>query len=339
MKLLLTGGTGFLGQTVARRLAAAGHELRLLVRENSVLTGLPEDAELVRGDVTEHSSLRSAAFGCEAVLHMAALVKMWVPDRARFDAVNVGGLLNALAAAKEAGARLIYTSSFIAVGPTGPEPADESHRHPGGYRNDYERTKAAADGLAQQAVDGGQDVVRLYPGVVYGPGELTDGNLVVRMLVDHLGGRMPGIVGKGDRLWSYAFVEDVAEGHLQALERGLSGERYFLAGENATMDGLFAQIAELTGVPPPRRHIPYAVARALGFAMWGWAELTGHEPKLTHQVVDVFREHWAYSSKKAEVELGYKCRPLREGLRITLDWLSKQGLLKATPQSHRGTEG
>jgi NAD+-dependent farnesol dehydrogenase len=321
VKVLLTGATGFLGRAVARRLDAAGHELRLLVREGSVLDDLPEGAELVRGDVTEQASMRRAAFGCQAVLHMAALVKMWVPDRAHFDAVNVGGLLNALGAAREAGARLVYTSSFIAVGPTGAEPADESRRHPGTYRNDYERTKAVADGLAQQEIDRGQDVVRLYPGVIYGPGALTDGNLVVKMMLDHLRGALPGIIGPGDRVWSYAFVDDVAEGHVQALEKGRAGERYFLAGENVTMDALFALIADLTGVPAPRRHIPYAVAWALGLGMWSWAELTGHEPKLTHQVVNVFREHWAYSSAKAEAELGYRCRSLREGLRVTLEWL------------------
>jgi farnesol dehydrogenase len=271
--------------------------------------------------------MRRAAQGCGAVVHMAALVKMWTPDRARFDAVNVGGLLNALAAAREAGARLVYTSSFIAVGPTGAQPADESRIHPGGYRNDYERTKAVADGLAQQAVDGGQDVVRLYPGVIYGPGELTDGNLVVKTMLDHLQGRMPGIVGPGDRIWSYAYVDDVAEGHVQALARGRAGERYFLGGDNVSMNGFYEQVAELTGVRPPRRHIPYGVAWALGLGMWAWAELTGHQPRLTHQVVNVFREHWAYSSAKAQAELGYACRPLREGLRITLDWLRGRGLL------------
>jgi farnesol dehydrogenase len=273
--------------------------------------------------------MRRAAFGCQAVVHMAALVKMWVRDRARFDAVNVGGLLNAVAAAREADARLVYTSSFIAVGPAGPEPADESRRHPGGYRNDYERTKAVADGLAQQAVESGQDVVRLYPGVVYGPGELTDGNLVVKMIADHLHGRLPGIVGPGDKLWSYAFVEDVAEGHRLALEKGRAGERYFLAGENVSMDGLFARVAELTGVRAPRRHIPYGVARALGAAMWAWAELTGHPPQLTHQVVDVFREHWAYSPAKAQADLGYQARSLKEGLRATIDWLRERGMLPA----------
>jgi NAD+-dependent farnesol dehydrogenase len=330
VKVLLTGGTGFLGRNVARRLAAAGHQLRVLVREGSVRDGLPDGAEFAPGDVTELDSVRRAAEGCQAVMHMAALVKMWVPDRDRFDAVNLGGLLNALAAARETGARVVYTSSFIAVGPTGAAPADESQRHPGHhYGNDYERTKAAADGLAQQAADLGQDVVRLYPGVIYGPGELTDGNLVVKTLLDHLHGKVPGIIGRGDRLWSYAYVEDVAEGHLLALESGKSGERYFLGGENVSMAGYYALLAELTGVRPPRLHIPYAAAWMMGLGLWGWAELTGHEPKLTHQVVNVFRQHWSYSSAKAERELGYRPRPLRAGLELTLEWLRQTGRLPA----------
>jgi farnesol dehydrogenase len=162
--------------------------------------------------------------------------------------------------------------------------------------------------------------------VVYGPGDRTAGNIVVNMIADHLRGAFPGVIGPGDRLWSYAYVEDVADGHVRALEQGRSGERYFLGGENATMDAFFAQVAEVTGVPPPRRHIPYSVAWALGLGMWAWAELTGHEPKLTHQVVNVFREHWSYSSAKAEAELGYRPRSLREGLRLTVDWLRERGL-------------
>ena len=194
MKVLLTGGTGFLGKNVARYLANAGHDLRLLARKGSDLDGLPK-AEIVRGDVTDAASLRSAALGCAAVCHMAAVVKMWLPDRRPFDAVNVGGLRNVLAAARETGARVVYTSSFIAVGPTGPLPVDETRFHPGDrYRNDYERTKALADVLAREAAEAGQDVVMLYPGVVYGPGALTDGNLVVKMVADHMNGKFPGII-------------------------------------------------------------------------------------------------------------------------------------------------
>jgi NAD+-dependent farnesol dehydrogenase len=324
--VLLTGGTGFLGKSVARALAARGHALRVLARPTSDLDGLPAEAEVVVGDVTDADAMVRAARGCGAVCHMAALVRMWTPDRAGFDRVNVSGLRHALLAAREAGARLVYTSSFIAVGPAGPEPADESQRHPGrGYRNDYERTKAVADALASEAAAAGQDVVTLYPGVVYGPGDLTDGNLVAKMVADHLRGRLPGIIGPGDRLWSYSFVEDVALGHASALERGQAGQRYFLGGDNVTMNGLFAALAKVAAVPPPRRHIPYAAASALGFAMWTWAELTGHPPQLTHEVVNVFREHWAYSSAKAERELGYRRTPLEEGLRRTVEWLRQTG--------------
>jgi farnesol dehydrogenase len=327
VKLLLTGGTGFLGKSVARALAARGHELRILARAGSNLAGLPESVEVARGDVTDAESLRRAADGCGAVVHMAALVKMWTPEPERFDAVNLGGLRNALDAARSAGARLVYTSSFIAVGPTGSDPADEGRVHPGtGYRNDYERTKALADVVAREAAASGADVVMLYPGVVYGPGDLTDGNLVVKMVADHMQGRFPGIIGPGDRLWSYAYVEDVAEGHALALEKGRKGERYFLCGENVAMTGLFETLRDVAGVAPPRRHIPYPVASALGYSLYAWAELTGREPLLTHEVVDVFREHWAYSSAKAEGELGYRRTPLRDGLRRTVDWLREEHL-------------
>lgn len=327
MKILLTGGTGFLGKNVARCLARRGHALRLLARAGSDLGGLPAEAEIVRGDATDLGSMRRAAEGCEAVVHMAALVKMWVPDPGRFEAVNVGGFRNALAAARASRARLVYTSSFIAVGPAGPEPADESRIHAGEvFRNAYERTKARAEAEARAAAAAGEDLLILYPGVVYGPGDLTDGNLVVGMVADHLRGKLPGIIGPGDRLWSYAFVDDVALGHGLALERGGRGERYFLGGENATLNDVFSLLQRLEGAAPPR-HIPYGVASAMGRAMYLWAELTGHPPQLTHEVVDVLREHWAYTSAKAARELGYRPTPLEDGLRRTLAWLREGGVI------------
>lgn len=326
MKLLLTGATGFLGKNVARQLSARGHVLRILARETSNLHALPTSVEVARGDVTLAESVKEAARGCDAVLHMAALVKNWAPERARFDEVNVHGFRNVLAAAQAAGARLVYTSSFMAIGPAGPEPADESQVHPGrGYCNDYERTKAGADCVAREAAAAGGDVVMLYPGVVYGPGELTDGNLVVQMIADHLRGRLPGIIGPGDRLWSYSFVEDVALGHALALEKGRAGERYFLCGENASLKDLFAALQQAANVAPPRIHIPYPVASALGRLLWLWADVTGHPPLLTHGVVDVFKQHWAYTSQKAERELGYRITPLAEGIRRTVDWLREEG--------------
>lgn len=322
MKVLLTGGTGFLGKNVARRLAAAGHELRILARADSDRRGLPPAAQVVVGDVTDAASLRRAAEGSQAIVHMAALVKTWLRDASRFDAVNVGGFENALAASREAGARLVYTSSFIAVGPTSDIPADEMKVHDlAHFRNDYERTKALADVRARQAAAEGADIVILYPGVVYGPGELTDANIVVRMVSDHLAGRLGAIVGPGDRLWSYAFADDVAQAHVAAVERGRRGERYFLGGDNRTLGEVFAFVEELSSHPAPRWHIPYVAAQAMGLMLSSWARISGRPPALTHREVAVFREHWAYASAKAQSELGYRVTPLRQGLGATLDWL------------------
>lgn len=326
MKVLLTGATGFLGRTLARQLSARDHALRVLARPTSRLEGLPGDAEIVIGDVTDASSMQRAAQGCDAVLHAAALVRIWVSDPTRFEEVNVGGLRNALAAARSASARLVYTSSFIALGPSGRGALDASRPHPGPpFRNPYERTKALADAVAREAATRGDDVVILYPGVVYGPGDMTEGNIVARMIADHLGGRLPALVGPADRRWSYAFVEDVAAGHVLALEKAPAGEGYVLGGENATLGQVFALVQEIAGAAPPRLRIPYGLATLLGRAQWLWAELTGHPPQLTHGEVGVFREEWACDSARAERELGYRSRPLAEGLRRTIDWLRETG--------------
>jgi farnesol dehydrogenase len=326
MRVLLTGATGFLGRSVARQLAGRGHELRVLARAESRRDGLPAGVELATGDVTDAASMCEAARGCAAVVHMAALVKIWVSDPARFAAVNEGGVANAVAAARETGARLVYTSSFMALGPSGDGLLDAGRPHPGPpFRNEYERTKAEADALARRAAGEGADVVILYPGVIYGPGEMTEGNIVARLVADHLSGRLPALVGPGDRRWSYAFVEDVAEGHALALEKGRAGERYVLGGENATLGELFALVERETGKAPPRLRLPYALAAAVGRLQWLWAEATGHPPRLTHGEVGVFRESWACDSSLAEERLGYRPRPLEQGLRETIAWLRREG--------------
>jgi nucleoside-diphosphate-sugar epimerase len=162
---------------------------------------------------------------------------------------------------------------------------------------------------------------------------MTEGNIVARMVADHLNGRLPGLVGPADRRWSYAFVEDVAEGHALALEKGKAGDRLVLGGENATLAQLFDLVQEIAGAAAPRLRIPYGVASALGRVQWLWAELTGHPPQLTQGEVGVFREEWACDSTRAVRELGYEWRPLAEGLRETVRWLRASGLV---PPAGRG---
>jgi nucleoside-diphosphate-sugar epimerase len=330
VRVLLTGATGLLGRAVARRLDARGHALRVLARPTSRLEDLPPGFEVAAGDVTDALAVRAAAEGCGAVVHLAALAKAWVPDERLLEEVSVGGLLNALAAARAAGARLVYTSCFLALGPSGPGRLDGSRPHPGPpFRDARERAKARADARAREAAAAGQDVVTLYPGIVYGPGGTTDGGLLARLVADHLSGRLPAPVGPADRRWSFVFVDDAAEGHALALEKARPGDRFVLGGENVTVSRVFDLVREATGASPPRRPVPFSAAAARARAEWLWAELTGHPPRLAPGEVRLLREEWACDSDRAGRELGYEWRTLAEGLRETVRWLRASGLAPA----------
>ena len=306
MKVFVTGGTGFLGRSVVRALVERGHEVVVFARTatSSGLAGM-----LVDGDVTNRAAIDEAARGCDAICHMAALVSIWRRRPADFDDVNVGGLRNVLDAADALGiTRILYTSSFLALPPAG--------RHAPLEANDYQRTKVAADRLADRRVAAGCPLTRVYPGVVYGAGSLTEGNLVGRLLDNHLHGRLPGLIGSEHR-WSYAYADDVAAGHCAVLERGRAGARYILGGENATQSHMFTIVAQLTGTRVPRR-IPYPVASAIGAAEEWRVRAFGGLPLVTRGAVDIFREDWPLDSSETIRELGYTITPLEKGLERTI---------------------
>jgi len=307
--VLVTGGTGYLGRAVVRALTARGHTVVVFARGAS-RSGVP--ATLVDGDVRDPSALVRAAAGCDALCHLAALVSLWRRRREDFDDINIGGLQHALDAAAAAGIhRVIYTSSFLALPPNdAPAPLEA---------NDYQRTKVAAERLADAAVRAGHPLIRLYPGVIYGPGSMTEGNLIGRLVADHLRGRLPGLIGP-ERQWSYAFVDDVADAHCAALERGAEGGRYVLGGENARQERVFYLVGLMTGRTPPRR-VPFGVASAIG-AMEEWrARLFGGTPRLTRGAVDIFRHDWSLDSSVAVRDLGYSMTPLVNGMHQTVEAL------------------
>jgi farnesol dehydrogenase len=302
MKVLVTGGTGYLGQAVVKALHAAGHEIVLYGR-TARSSGLPGAA--VDGDVRDGAGLLAAASGCEAILHGAALVATWRPRSRDFDEVNVGGLMNVLDAARRLGiARVLYTSSFLALPPDG---LDATPRW-----NDYQRTKAAADRLAEAAVSRGAPLVRLYPGIIYGPGAATEGNLVGRMVADHLNGRLPGLIGAG-RIWSFSYVEDVAAAHEAALRVGVPGRRYLLGGENAPQMRVFDIVQAITGRRRPRR-IPDWVAAPAAFLDELKASWLGLTPLLTTGTLEILMRDWPLGHALAAEELGYRVTPLAEGV-------------------------
>ena len=273
-------------------------------------SGLP--GVLVDGDIRDRSALERAAAGCDAISHSAALVSIWRRRREDFDEINVGGLRNVLAAAAtQHVGRILYTSSFLALPPR--DIADRDERI---AANDYQRTKVDADRVADEAVRTGSPLIRVYPGVVYGPGAFTEGNLIGRLIADHLKGRLPGLIGP-ENLWSYAYVDDVAAGHGAALERASIGARYVLGGENASQMRVFDLVCQITGRRRPRR-IPFGVATALGAAEELRVNLLGGTPLVTRGVVDIFRHDWSLDSTLAIRELGYSITPLDEGVRRTV---------------------
>lgn len=315
MKVLLTGGTGYLGSAIARALARRGHETIVFARHATAVRG---PFRAVDGDVRDRETVRRAADGVDAVCHTAALVSQWRPRAADFDDVNIGALETVLDVCRVLGIpRVVYTSSFLALPPAGAVRALEA--------NDYQRTKVRGREIARAAAARGLPVVTMVPGVVYGPGTASEGNLVSRLVADHLAGRLPGIVG-GGRVWSCAHVEDVAEAHVAALERGRPGVEYLLGGENAPQVRIFEIVRDVTGARLPPR-IPYTVAMAAAAVEELRTRLTGRPPRVTRGAVEIFRHDWPLDSARSVTELSYRITPLAAGIRGLLEAPGAPGAL------------
>lgn len=341
--LLVTGATGFLGGRIAAALLARGETVRLLHRKGraSALAplqprpGAPGRSVPVEGDVTDRSSLARSMAGCRAVLHVAGLVSR-AGRREDFERVNVEGLGHVLAAAESVGLeRVVYTSSFFALGPSDPRPGVPGPPEGRDERaldvrapalDNYQTSKHHAALLARAEAAGGAPVIPLYPGAVVGPGPLTEGNFVTRLVLDHLTGRLVPLPEGGRRRWSFVHVDDVAAGHLLALDRGVPGESYVLGGENATLRDVFAIVAELTGRRPPRLSAPHPLPWLVGAGEELLEALLRRPPQqLTRGAARLLRREWALSSAKAARELGWAPRSLREILHDTVRWLEQSG--------------
>lgn len=306
MRVLVTGGSGYLGSAIVRALDRGGHEPIVFARHASA-AGLPGRA--VDGDVRDTRAVTAASYGVDAICHTAALVALWRRDPSEFDAINVGGLQSALSATREHRLqRFVYTSSFLAL-----PPADSPHPL---TANHYQRTKVAARDLARRAGMDGMPIVTLYPGVIYGPGPATEGNLVGRLMSDHLRGRLPGVIGP-ERLWSYSYIDDVAEAHVAALTHANPAHEYVVGGVNAPQGAIYEVLRDERGRPLPRR-LPFAIATVAAIAEEALAALSSRAPLLTRGVVDIFRHDWSLDSTAAQTDLGLRMTPLMDGLRRTL---------------------
>jgi farnesol dehydrogenase len=309
MRVLVTGGTGYLGGAIVRALARRAHDPVVFARHATSCT-LP--GTRIDGDVRDRGALVKATAGVDAVCHTAALVSIWRAQPEEFDQINVGGLETVLHVCESRRIpRIVVTSSFLALPPAGSTRPLEA--------NPYQRSKVRAREVARAAARRGAPIVTLFPGVVYGPGAATEGNLIGRLVADHLAGRLPGIIG-ADRPWSYAYVDDVAEAHVQAIERGEPGADYALGGENVPQMRVFEIVRDVTGAPLPMK-LPFAVAYGVAAAEELRARLTGRPPRLTRGTVRIFQRDWSLDSRRSIDELSYHVTPLEAGIRAVLESL------------------
>lgn len=323
---LLTGATGFVGSAVARALLGAGFPVRALARPNSPRFHLGDlDLEFVEGDLRDADSVVRAVKGARYVFHVAADYRLWARDPREIFAANVDGTRNVMQAALRAGVeRVVHTSSVATLGlrPDGTA-ADESNPLSESQGiGAYKRSKIAAERLVEaMIVRDGLPAVIVNPSTPVGPRDVKP-TPTGRIIVEAACGRIPGFVDTGLNL---VHVDDVAAGHLAALEHGVVGERYVLGGANVTFADMLADIAWLVGRKPPRLRIPRAAVMPIAYAAEALARFTGREPFATVDGVRMAKYRMFFTAAKAERDLGYRPRPYIAGLEDAIQWFRENG--------------
>lgn len=326
MLAFVTGATGFLGSHVSRVLAEQGADLRLLVRPTSDLRNIEGlRAEHAVGDLRDPASIEKAMSGCDTVFHVAADYRLWATDPKEMYRSNVEGTRTVLNAARKNGIRrVVYTSSVATMGFTsnGHLADEDSPVSLASMIGNYKKSKFMAEQVAVEAAQAGTDVVIVNPTTPVGSQDIKP-TPSGRIIVDFLKKKFPAYVDTGLNLVD---ADKCARGHVAALEKGRSGERYILGGENLTLKQILDKLAAITGLPSPKVKVPYVMALLTGVVD---QVVTGHilrrEPRATIDAVRMGRKKMFVSSAKAERELGWKIVPVDGALREAVQWFRENG--------------
>lgn len=324
LRAFVTGGSGFVGANLIRLLLQQGYAIRALVRPHSPpdnLQGL--EIEIVQGDLNQPDLSRQMQ-GCQVLFHVAAHYSLWQGQRQQLHRSNVLGTRHVLAAARQAKIeRTVYTSSVaaIGVGKAG-KPVDETYQSPVGQLvGDYKKSKYWAEQEAHRACQQGQDVVIVNPSTPIGPWDVKPtptGDIILRFLRR----QMPAYVNTGLNLID---VEDVAWGHLLALEKGQTGERYILGHENLTLQELLAKLAAITGLPSPQTTLPFWLPFTVAWMEERLLAPLGKTPSVPLDGVRMSRQPMYYQAAKAVRELGLPQSPLEVALKKAIAWFAERG--------------
>jgi nucleoside-diphosphate-sugar epimerase len=318
MNYFVTGATGFIGGRVARQLLGGGHEVITLARTPSAAQALAAlGVKVYAGDITDQESLRAPMRGVDGVFHLAAWYKIGARDKSQAEPINVGGTRNVLLMMQELGIpKGVYTSTLTVFSDTRGQMVDESYTYTGSsFLSEYDRTKWKAHyEVARPLMQAGLPLVMVLPGLVYGPG---DTSVVHQALVNYLRGKLPILPSGTTYCWGH--VDDIAHGHILAMERGKVGESYIIAGPKYSLVEAFALAEQISGVRAPRLHPAPWMLKALAslLALIG-AVFPLPEPYSAEAIRNSAGVSHPGSNAKARRELGYAPRTLEQGLPETL---------------------
>lgn len=319
-KAFVTGGTGFIGRSLVRQLARRGYEVHALARSQRGAETLRElGAQVIPGDVTDRESMRPGMRGSDVVFHLAGIYDYSPEAKAQCAAINVEGTRNVLGLAHELGVpRIIHTSSLAVFGDTRGELPDETHRNDRPFLTEYDRTKWQAHyEVAEPLIRQGAPIIIVMPGAVYGPGD--ESWLADAMRMFHRG-LMPAVPGP-ESIVTYAYVDDVAEGHILAAEKGRIGESYILAGPAVPLGEMVDFWAQLMGRRPPSVRIPARFVNPLAPVAGKLQPALSLPQMFGEDMVRMMGVSYAGRADKARDELGWRSRPLQTGMLDTFEWI------------------
>ncbi len=328
MKTLVTGASGFIGSRLVKRLLQTGAQVKVLVRKESNLENLQGlSIELAYGDLRDYETLRSALEGCEALFHVAADYRLWVPNPDQLYKTNVEGTVNIMRASLEEGVkRVVYTSSVATLG-LNPDASPANEDTPVSIRDmigHYKRSKFIAEEKVREMVKKNRlPAVIVNPSTPIGPGDIKP-TPTGRIIIEAASGRMPAYVDTGLNI---VHVDDVATGHILAFEKGRIGERYILGGENISLKRLLQEIARIMERPAPRIRLSPNLILPLAYIAEAIAKITRKEPFVTVDGVLMSKKKMFFSIDKARRELGYSARPAIEAIKDSIDWFKQKGYI------------
>lgn len=323
MKIMITGATGYIGNRLFNRLNTHCNRINLLCRSNhNHIFNMP-DVKMFIGDLINIKTVEKCMDGCEQVYHLAAYARNWAKNRNLFFDSNVKAVENILnSAIRNKVKRVLFMSTSVTFGPSNLSPVDENTIRFVSPLTLYEASKIEAENTVSKYLDKGLEIITVNPTRLFGPGLLTEGNSVTKMIGLFLNGKFRFILGDGNAIANYAFVQDVVEGCISAMNKGRTGEKYILGGENLSYNELFSTVSELSEKKYLMMHIPKSVGLTYSYFEKILGQISSHHPVITPDWVRTFAINWAFSSDKAATEIGYRITPFELALDRTIKWLN-----------------